>query len=384
MSQARLQSPCAPVLAAPLTSFFLVPSALLCAASMALVLASLMDPGGVLVSGQRHPDPDVRHGLHAQELALVMQQPGGAPPPSLTGGSRQRTCAAVQCPLVALPVGALFPVWRQAELCIQETYSGAHQENVVSRNKEWLSYTGIRPEEVSALRCLKKEGFTGKSGMAHSEPDLWDFTERTMYEITTPSGMAFRRGKLAAELALANEICSKMECGGVTFRPLLLGMTQLAGSALPTSDVTVQTLRNALEAKKAGSGNNADGGRSGGSIAAPPESERTSTSLWEALAFIVRLGDYSPVDEGKLYFQSERDEVKTGSTLTKPLLTILGGKRLAALVTFKVTGTGDDWVQVMILGSSVWVDADQNPWGKVDELVSNKPVRLFWYGAQKK
>lgn len=664
MSQARLQSSRAPVLAARLTSLPHAPSVLLCAASMALVLASLMGSGRVWASGgQRCPGLDVSERLQARELALVVPRPGGAPP-SPAGGGGQRTCAAVQCPLVVLPVGALFPVWRQAELCIQEIYDDEHQRNLVSHNKEWLSLTGRSAPEISALRCLKKEGFTGKSGMAEGEPDLWDFTATTMYEITTPSGMAFRRGKLAAELKLANEICSKMECGGVTFRPgawlppgpcyalggalymrvenvsgilvyhalmdateeaavattlttlvallksglvqrlggalgqrvggravpgyavasalaviillesgraeakmgfggdeplaalfkslehegtpvppeirqmlendpklkkavedamtgkkgltqaqkelndkvlqiikdnqerfsaedltLLLGMTQLAGSALPASDVTVQTLRNALETKKVGkpgSGNNAGSGRSGGlsaaakakmdgapaakrkvfdalfsrtgrgpgltddevnlflsivppdlsddeaaalaiqiqpwaggsvadilaglttavaamrlpdtgatlpeaaagdtsgSDASPPGSEGVSKDPMAALASIVRLSDYSRVDEGTLYFEPKKGEIKTGSTLTKTLLTVLGGKRVAAVVTFKVTGTGDDWVRVMILGSSVFVDADQKTWGKVDELVSNKPVKLFWYDAKKK
>ncbi|WP_152622138.1 hypothetical protein [Archangium violaceum] len=270
---------------------------------------------------------------------------------------------------------------------------------------------------------------------------------------------------------------------------LLLGMTQLAGPALPASDVTVQTLRNVLEAKKAGrsgSGTNVGSGRSGGSsaaakvdgapaakrkvfdalfsrtgkgrpvptddevnlflsivppdlcdeevaalvaqiqpwvggsvadvlaglttvvaamrmprtgaelpramaddtsgsVAAPPDSEGASRELlMAALASLVRLGDYSRVDEGTLYFESKRDELETGSTLTRTLLTVLGGKRLAAVVSFKVTGTGDDWVQVMILGSSVWGDADQNSWGTPDGLVSNRPVKLFWYDARKK
>ncbi|HYO72998.1 MAG TPA: hypothetical protein VEU33_43750, partial [Archangium sp.] len=219
MSQARLQSPHALVLAVRLPSHFMVPSTLLLAASVALVLTALMGSGGVWASELHRLGLDVSPHLQMQELALVVLQPGGAPPPSSTRGGGQRTCAAVQCPLVALPVGALFPVWRQAELCIQETYVKEHRRNVVSRNKEWISLTGIQPEEISALRCLKKEGFTGKSGMTNGEPDLWDFTATTMYEITTPSGMAFRRGKLAAQLKLANDICSKMECGGVTFRP---------------------------------------------------------------------------------------------------------------------------------------------------------------------
>ena len=646
MSQAWLQFPRAPVLAARLTSHSMVPGALLCAASVAWVFTSWVGPGEGLKSGHGRPGPDMRRRPPTRELAFVMQQPGGVRAPSSAGGGGQRTCAVAQCPLIALPVGALFPVWQQAEPCIQETYDKEHPDNSVSRNKGWLSLTGSSAPEKSALRCLKKEGFTGKSGMAEGEPDLWDFTAATMYEITTPSGMAFRSGKLAAQLELANEIYSKMECGGVNFSPgawspkgpcyalgsalyirvenisgilvyhplldatkeaavattlttlaallksglvqrlggalgqrmggravpgyavasalavilllesgraeakvgfggdeplaalfkslehqgtpvpseirqmlendsklkraledamtgktgltqvqkelndevlrvikdnqerfsaedltLLLGMTQLAGSVLPASDVTVQTLRNALEAKKAGKpgrGDNAGGGRAGGlsaaakakmegapaakrqvfdalfsrtgkgpaltdeemnlflsivppdlsgdevstltsrvqpwvggsvadvlsglttvvaamrmpdtgaKVATTPDSEGSSKDLMAELASIVRLSDYAPVDEGRLYFQSKRNELETGSTLTKTLLTVLGGKRLAAVVTFKVTGTGDDWVQVMILGSSVFVDVDQNPWGKVDELVSNKPVRLFW------
>ncbi|HZH16695.1 MAG TPA: hypothetical protein VE057_20240 [Archangium sp.] len=219
MSQARLPCPRPSVLSASLIPFFMVPSALLCAASATLVLASWVGSGGDLVSGQGRPGPDVRHPLPARALALVVQQPGGVRSSSSAGGGGQRTCAAAQCPLVALPVGALFPVWRQAELCLQETYGDDHRGNLVGRNKGWLSLTGSSAPEKSALRCLKKEGFTGKSGMAEGEPDLWDFTAATMYEITTPSGMAFRSGKLAAQLELANEICSKMECGGVNFSP---------------------------------------------------------------------------------------------------------------------------------------------------------------------
>ena len=40
-----------------------------------------------------------------------------------------------------------------------------------------------------------------------------------MYEITTESGRAFRVGKLAAELALANYLTAPAECGGLLFTP---------------------------------------------------------------------------------------------------------------------------------------------------------------------
>ncbi|HYO67506.1 MAG TPA: hypothetical protein VEU33_15630, partial [Archangium sp.] len=115
-----------------------------------------------------------------------------------------------------------------------------------------------------------------------------------------------------------------------------------------------------------------------------PEAASGDAGGTAALASIVRLSDYSRVEEGTLYFESKRDELETGSTLTKTLLAVLGGRRVAAVVTFKVTGTGNGWVQVMLLGSSVWVDAEQNPWGQVNELVSNEPVKLFWYEARTK
>jgi hypothetical protein len=165
------------------------------------------------------PDTDSGRRLLAHELAHVVQQAGGHRSLSLSPVSAvvQRQCVASPCPLVSLPVNALFPVWKQAELCIQDKYVETHPGNTISRNKEWTTLIGKTPAEKQALACLKTEGFTGKSGMAAGEPDLWDFTNQTMYEITTPSGAAFRIGKLAAEIKLANDITAKADCGGTTY-----------------------------------------------------------------------------------------------------------------------------------------------------------------------
>lgn len=165
----------------------------------------------VFRAGEWSPHTDSGRRLLAHELAHVVQQSGD------NHSMLQRKCAASPCPLVTLPVSALFPVWRQAELCIQDKYIEEHPGNTISRNKEWTTLTGKTPAEKQALTCLRKEGFTAKSGMAPGEPDLWDFTNQTMYEITTPSGAAFRVGKLAAEIKLANDIASKADCGGTTY-----------------------------------------------------------------------------------------------------------------------------------------------------------------------
>ena len=58
--------------------------------------------------------------------------------------------------------------------------------------------------------------------MYAAQPDLWDFANRTMYEITTAGQAGFKSGntgKLAAQIKLANDITGVAECGGLMFSP---------------------------------------------------------------------------------------------------------------------------------------------------------------------
>lgn len=616
----------------------------------------------VFAPGQWQPGTDSGRRILAHELAHVVQQSGGEPSLSLSPvqDEVQRTCAATPCPLVALPVTALFPVWKQAELCIQDKYVETHPGNTISRNREWLWLNGRSPVEKQALRCLKNEGFTGKSGMFAGEPDLWDFTNATMYEITTPSGTLQRVGKLDAEIKLANKITSKMDCGGMSFdagrwapaapcywmggdlymqvfnvdgvlvyhalkdatkeallasllatlaaaaksgmlqrlggalaqklggrlvpgyavasavaaillisagraeakigfggdEPLialfkaleqqgtpvppeirkmiesdpelkkiveeamtgkkppaaaekelndkilkiindnkdqfsaedlkvLLAVTQSAGSALPSADVTVETLKKAIATKEAEKGKAQQGGAGGGSggkdllaratppqrqiystlfsskgagpaitdeelsqffaivppdlsdddvarilaqalpykggsvadllgglttalaalrmpetgastqasavtdevsgsIIAPPDAQGAAEDLVAGLASIVRRSDYSKVGENVLFFQVQNEEVKVGKVLNKTLLTMLRGKRLAGVITLKITQAGDQSMTAQITGSSVLVDAERNQVVKANALVSTKKFKIVPNAASKK
>jgi hypothetical protein len=178
----------------------------------------------VFGAGRYGPDGNGRH-LLAHELAHVVQQSGGGSNcahllSSAKRSTLQRQCVAAPCPVASLPISASpYYVWKPAELCLQDQYKETHEGNTVSRNWEWTTLTGKTPPEMQALSCLKKSGFTAKSGMEAGEPDLWDFTNQTMYEITSPNGVAFRTGKLAAEIKLANDITSTMECGGSIYHP---------------------------------------------------------------------------------------------------------------------------------------------------------------------
>jgi hypothetical protein len=176
----------------------------------------------VFAAGQYRPGAGDGRLLLAHELTHVVQQTGGAPGWSRVTGSVQRACAPAPCPLLSQEVFLPSPVWKQAELCMQETYAETHPASVrglsLGFNRDWIGLAGGTPAEREALACLRPN-FTAKSGMFAGEPDIWDFNNTTMYEITTESGRAFRVGKLAAELALANELTAPAECGGLLFTP---------------------------------------------------------------------------------------------------------------------------------------------------------------------
>jgi hypothetical protein len=179
----------------------------------------------VFGAGQYAPANAAGRRLLAHELAHVVQQSGGAaaagqPQLSPAAAAIQRLCTPAPCPLISVPVTGLYPVWREAELCITQTYRAAHPGNTVSAGREWVGLLGRDPAERQALKCLQggaTPNFTGPSGMYAGQPDLWDFTDRSMFEITTPSGVAERVTRLGLELGLANAITSTMDCGGTSY-----------------------------------------------------------------------------------------------------------------------------------------------------------------------
>ncbi len=159
-----------------------------------------------------------RH-LLAHELAHVVQQSDRR--------TIRRVCGLAPLPPAPVPIGAGVPFrYVAAERCLQTHYAATHPAKPaisLSFNLDWLTIAGGTANEKAALRCLRgvtpgsTPNFTGKSGMAAGEPDIWDFANQTMYEITTSNGAAFRKTKLGLEIAQANAVTSGFDCGGLTF-----------------------------------------------------------------------------------------------------------------------------------------------------------------------
>jgi Domain of unknown function (DUF4157) len=169
--------------------------------------------------GQFAPHTEGGRRLLAHELTHVIQQRG-----TNNLNTLRRSCYQTACPIATIPIPAFDPFWREAEKCISDLYKESHPNNTVSYQKDWLYIKGKTANENLALNCLrggetKKAGpnFTGKSGMVAGEPDIWDFTNTTMYEITTVSGSLERIIKLGNEITQANAITSVADCGGLSF-----------------------------------------------------------------------------------------------------------------------------------------------------------------------
>jgi hypothetical protein len=174
----------------------------------------------VFAAGEYAPETNSGGRLLAHELAHTVQQGGNSV-------LLQRACVASPCPAVPEPIGAFFPRWEAAEKCIQNLYDQSHPAKrgvSLSFNVDWLHLSGGSLQEKLALGCLRAEetpgagpNFTAKSGMYAAAPDIWDFRNQTMYEITTKSGAPERIAKLAFETGLASNICGPANCGGLQF-----------------------------------------------------------------------------------------------------------------------------------------------------------------------
>jgi hypothetical protein len=174
----------------------------------------------VFAAGRYDPGSDAGRRLLAHELVHTMQQGGEAT-------SVQRSCVKSPCPPVAVQLDALYPRYAAAENCIQKLYTETHPARPgvsLSFNADWVHLTGGSSQEKKALSCLRGvetpgagPNYTAKGGMHAAAPDIWDFRNTTMYEITTAAGAPFRVGKLGAEIELANKLCSPAACGGLQF-----------------------------------------------------------------------------------------------------------------------------------------------------------------------
>jgi hypothetical protein len=173
----------------------------------------------VFAAGRFTPETDVGRRLLAHELTHVLQQ-------SHTTPMLARACNAVSCPAVPLPVGVFVPSWQIAEQCLQEHYKAARPGNTIGFNKDWVGLRGKNAREQHAIDCLRDyytgKGYKPKPGeedpfrpdklekqgslQRQAEPDIFDFTDMRIMEITTPNGVAYRTRKIAWEVGLATRL----------------------------------------------------------------------------------------------------------------------------------------------------------------------------------
>ncbi|MEA3207802.1 MAG: hypothetical protein QOE70_859 [Chthoniobacter sp.] len=208
--------------------------------------------GHDIVFGARRFAPEATPGrrLLAHELTHVVQQTGdrnvtGPDPVPVRAFSAEpvlaRACDAVNCPTVALPVGIFVPSWQLAEKCLQDHYQKSFPNSTVGFTKDWVGLTGKNPREQATLDCFRQhytaKGFESdearrkrrrargqgpgedipedRQGAAQrqAEPDIFDFTNLKIMEVTTPNGLAFRRNKIAWEVDLATDLMHECQIG---------------------------------------------------------------------------------------------------------------------------------------------------------------------------
>ena len=201
----------------------------------------------VFGAGEYAPATPQGRRLLAHELTHVIQQGGGAPArrtnahsapvsPALHSGPAifRAACAEASCPPVEFPVPAYGVIWQQAESCLQDKYREAHRGNTIGNATSWVGLTGKNPHEQATIDFFRSH-YTGKgfkpkkdpqsqfpeneleregSRQRQAEPDIFDFTDQVILEITTPAGVPYRAQKIVWEVDLANELMLESGIGG--------------------------------------------------------------------------------------------------------------------------------------------------------------------------
>lgn len=200
----------------------------------------------VFGAGEYAPATPRGRRLLAHELAHVIQQGGGAGvrrkadaapvSPALRSDPAifRAACAEALAPPVEFPVPAYGVIWQQAESCLQDKYKEAHPGNTVGTATSWVGLTGKNPHEQATIDFFRSH-YTGKgfkpkkdpqnqfpdeqleregSGQRQAEPDIFDFTDQVILEITTPAGVPYRAQKIIWEVDLATKLMFESGIGG--------------------------------------------------------------------------------------------------------------------------------------------------------------------------
>jgi hypothetical protein len=144
-----------------------------------------------------------------------------------------RMCGPQPCPPIEFPFGAFGVFWQEAERCLQGQYIDQHPGHTVGLNGSWVGLKGKNPHEQQTIDFFRSH-FTAKgykpskkpqdafppesleregSQQRQAEPDIMDFSNQTIMEITTPAGVAYRQQKVVWEAALATELMNEGHIG---------------------------------------------------------------------------------------------------------------------------------------------------------------------------
>lgn len=143
-------------------------------------------------------------------------------------------CTPAVCPPVEFPVPAYGVIWQEAERCLQERYKDEHPGNTIGFATSWVGLTGKTPHEEATIDFFRSH-YTGKgfkpkkdpqnqfpdneleregSGQRQAEPDIFDFTDQVILEITTPAGVPYRAQKIVWEVDEATKLMMESGIGG--------------------------------------------------------------------------------------------------------------------------------------------------------------------------
>ena len=153
------------------------------------------------------------HSAHEREAKDIKS--GGSVQVSSTTRTIQRACLPqARCPIMSIDIGGVYPRCVTAEKCLQDDYRDEHIGNVISFNKQWFTFTGRPKPEQEDIDCFKPH-FVALSAMYPAEPDIFDFTETSMYEITTWKQQLkrWKRGKFDAQVHIANQLAKDTHLG---------------------------------------------------------------------------------------------------------------------------------------------------------------------------
>ncbi|WP_050587379.1 DUF4157 domain-containing protein [Mesorhizobium sp. LSJC269B00] len=146
--------------------------------------------------GRWAPGTEAGDRLIAHELAHTLQ----------ASEVVQRSCSSVPTyPVGAQEINSDNTLGSMAEICLRNSYQTSHHGNCIGFGNEWRFVTCSHPTDRSDHAGFVRHS-VAKSGMYLAQHDIIDFTNASIYEITTHKNKRARRVRLDVNVNLATSI----------------------------------------------------------------------------------------------------------------------------------------------------------------------------------